>query len=69
MASGNFNKDDWHLVVVYFDTDEKLIEFAKNQLEENLPGYEILTTPLSINVCAHTGPGTIGIGISRKPNH
>lgn len=58
----------WELCVVTFDTDEKLVEFVKAKMEENFPGFTVQFAPLSINVCAHTGPGTIGIGTTRKPN-
>ena len=57
----------WHIIIVYFDTDESLINFTKSKLNEVLPEFNVSLTPLSINVCAHTGPGTIGLGISKLP--
>lgn len=57
----------WHIILLTFDTDENLISFVKNTIHELLPGFEIIVSPISINVCAHTGPGTIGISISKFP--
>ncbi len=68
MASLKLDPKTWHLVIVVFDTDQKIIDFALNRFKELLPDMESVVAPLSINVCAHAGPGTIGIGFSRMPN-
>ena len=65
-AKENLDPEVWELCVVVFDTDEKLVEFVKGKIEEKMPNFTYHVTPLSINVCAHTGPGTIGIGTTRK---
>lgn len=65
-AAQKLDPEVWEICVVVFDTDEKLVEFVKNKIEEKLPEFTYHIAPLSINVCAHTGPGTIGIGTTRK---
>lgn len=65
-AKENLDPEVWELCVVVFDADEKLVEFVKGKIEEKMPNFTYHVTPLSINVCAHTGPGTIGIGTTRK---
>lgn len=60
--------NDYEIHVVSFDTDAKTLEIVKKELFAILPEYEVKMTPLSINVAAHTGPGTIGVGIVRKIN-
>lgn len=54
--------------IIVFDTAPALVEFTKKTIERVLSEFSINTGPIAINVCAHTGPGTIGIGIHRKIN-
>lgn len=63
----NLDAKTWHIVILQFDTDEKMIEFVLARIKEVLPDFEAVLAPISINVCAHAGPGTIGVGISRIP--
>lgn len=39
---------------------------VKKAVKELLPNVPVKITPLSINVCAHAGPGTVGIGLTLK---
>lgn len=57
----------WEVHIVVFDTDPKLVDYTTHKIHELLPGFEVQCTPISINVCAHAGPGTIGVGIVLKP--
>ena len=34
------------------------------EIADAFPGAEVFYSPLSLSVCAHTGPGAYGIGIS-----
>ena len=34
--------------------------------EEKFPNMPVYITPMSINVCAHVGPGTFGVGLVLK---
>ena len=36
----------------------------KEQVEEAFPGKEVWYDPLSLVVCAHTGPDAFGVGVS-----
>lgn len=63
-----FNAKDYEIHVVSFDTEAKTLEIVKKELLETLPDFDVKMSPLSINVAAHTGPGTIGVGIVRKIN-
>lgn len=63
-----FNPKDYEIHVVSFDTEAKTLEIVKKELLETLSAYNVKMSPLSINVAAHTGPGTVGVGIVRKIN-
>lgn len=56
--------ENYTLELLEFDSKEiveKTVELAK----EYLPGIEINISLISMNVCAHAGPGTIGIGLCK----
>lgn len=57
---------DYELHVVIFDTSAATLDILRHSIERNLPEYNVLVTPLSINVAAHAGPGTIGLGMVKK---
>lgn len=56
---------EFHVVV--FDTIPGIADYAQSLLEKTFPNYTIIRSVLAINVAAHSGPGTIGVGITRKP--
>jgi fatty acid-binding protein DegV len=39
---------------------------AMRAVETIFPDFTVEVFPIAINVCAHTGPGTLGIGLSKK---
>lgn len=55
----------WDLHIVVFDCPT-LEALVKESMEENFKNYTIYVSPISINVCAHCGPGTIGVGFTLK---
>lgn len=61
----NYDTNLYELHIFSFDCPE-LEEYVFQKSMEILPCFEIKRTILSINVCAHAGPGTIGIGICLK---
>lgn len=63
----NISKDEYEFHVITFDSDEAGLE-VKKMLEESFPDFNIITSPVSINVCAHCGPGTVGFGVCRRWN-
>ena len=50
------------------DVEESEVEELSQYIEEKFPGYKVKRGIIPINVCAHCGPGTIGILISKKVN-
>ncbi len=52
--------------LVNFDAKPEVVEYIKNAVEEKLGKESFITGVVPINVCAHCGPGTIGVMISRK---
>ncbi|MDY4788906.1 MAG: DegV family protein [Bacilli bacterium] len=63
--SKNYSSDEYEIHIVEFDcgiNTKLLLEY----IEKEFSGYTIKVTPISINVCAHCGPGTIGIGFTKK---
>ncbi len=68
MKSKGFSSKKFSIDILQFYTLASNIELMYNSFEKHFPGYEIHLKPLSINVCAHTGPGTIGVGFNLKVN-
>jgi DegV family protein with EDD domain len=57
------NVDEFH--VIYFDASDAAADVQK-MVATAFPDFNIVCTPISINVCAHCGPGTIGLGCCKK---
>ncbi len=47
--------------------DEETMASWVAEIKEAFPGKEVLSVPLSLGVCCHTGEGTLGVGYSCKP--
>lgn len=47
--------------VVAFDSNKQVLDIMIKHIEEKYPAYKIKVQPIAINVCAHCGPGTIGL--------
>ena len=65
IKESSVNKDEYEFHVITFDSEEAGNE-VKKMLEEAFPDFNIINSPISINVCAHCGPGTIGFGCCKK---
>ena len=61
----DLNSNDYEFHVIEFDSTSAANE-VKEMVEKAFPGYNIERTPISINVCAHCGPGTVGLGYCKK---
>jgi len=61
-----FSPEKYSIDILEFATSASDIVSVENFLKTNYPKYEVYKRPLSINVCAHTGPGTIGLGFNLK---
>ena len=58
--------DKYDYVVVTFDTDQALVDFIDKELTLAFGDISIIHFPIAINVCAHCGPGTLGLVVSPK---
>ena len=61
----NLNANDYEFHVIEFDA-VNAAEEVKEMVKKSFPNYNVVTTPISINVCAHCGPGTVGLGYCKK---
>ena len=66
LIAENYDPALYNFNIVSFDLKDSTYEYIAKMIHEKLPEFELRHTPLSINVAAHTGPGTFGIGISKK---
>lgn len=57
--------DLYEIHIIEFDS-MKICKEIKKAAEEKFPNLPVYITPMSINVCAHTGPGTFGVGLVLK---
>ncbi len=64
--ANKFEANKFSIDILQFDTTTANIEMMYAMLEKHFPNFEIHLRPLSINVCAHTGPGTVGFGFNLK---
>ena len=55
--------DEFH--IIEFDANIAAEDVYK-MLHEAFPNFDIVRYPISINVCAHCGPGTVGLGKVKK---
>lgn len=62
---GNLNPDTDEFHVIEFDSSDAADEVCK-MVSAAFPNFTIVRSPISINVCAHCGPGTIGLGRCQK---
>ncbi len=66
-ANSGLDPERYAIDIIEADSDPALIEYAQNKAKELCPQYVVNVSPLSLNVVAHTGPGTIGLGLTLKP--
>ncbi|HKM02568.1 MAG TPA: hypothetical protein VJZ31_01425 [Bacilli bacterium] len=64
--NSGFTSKKYTIDILEFGTSKSDILSVESFLKTNFPDYEVSKRPLSINVCAHTGPGTIGVGYNLK---
>lgn len=61
----NLSKNEYEFHVLEFDS-KKAADEVEEMFSSSFPDFNIERTNISINVCAHCGPGTIGIGFCKK---
>ena len=60
--------DKYDYSLLSFDANQLTLDYIKNFAKEKLGDYELIQGNIPINVCAHCGPGTIGLVVSKKIN-
>ncbi len=66
LKKNQYDSKKFSVDILQFDTSSTNIELMYHFLERHFAGFDIHLRPLSINVCAHTGPGTISFGFNLK---
>ena len=64
----DFPYKDYDYSMVSFDGNESLVTALQNEFKAVFKDIEVPVLPIAINVCAHCGPGTVGIIVSPKIN-
>lgn len=64
----NFPESDYDYTLISFDAKENMLNVVMNYLNELLPDYKVIEGIIPINVCAHCGPGTVGVLVSPNIN-
>ena len=62
----NYSKDKYDYTIISFDGDENVINMLSDYISNKLNGYEVIKGIIPINICAHCGPGTIGILVTPR---
>ena len=64
----NNNFEDFDFTIINFDGKEAVLSTLENHITEKIGQNKVMQGVLPINVCAHCGPGTVGLAITRKIN-
>ena len=64
----NYPENDYDYTIVKFDAKPEVLDYILDNAKKIFPDKKILVGMLPINVCAHCGPGTVGIIASKKIN-
>lgn len=63
-----FPIDEYDYTLIDFAGNEKVVSAVNEYLSSSLGDYKVIRGIIPINVCAHCGPGTIGIVVSPRIN-
>ena len=61
-----FNSDEYDYFVAVFDGKEELVNYVVKTLSEKIGEENVITGSTPINVCAHCGPGMVGLLVTKK---
>lgn len=64
----NYPVEKYDYTIISFDGDENVINMLADYISNKANGYEVTKGIIPINICAHCGPGTIGILVTPKIN-
>lgn len=59
------NPNEYELHILEFDSTNSANE-VEDMVKKSFPEFNIVRSTISINVCAHCGPGTVGLGYCKK---
>ena len=60
--------ESYDYTVVSFNGNEELVNHIIKDINKHYPDYNVHVQPVAINICAHCGPGTVGVVVSPKIN-
>ena len=60
--------NDYDYIVASFFGNEDLINYVVKEINKHFPDYNVSVLPIAINVCAHCGPGTVGLLVLPRIN-
>ena len=63
-----YSSEEYDYTLINFDAKIETLNYIANAVEELIGKDKLIQGVLPINVCAHCGPGTIGIIVSKKIN-
>lgn len=64
----DFPENEYDYCIIKFDAKPDVVDYVLDHAQKMFPDKKLLSGVLPINVCAHCGPGTIGIVASLKIN-
>lgn len=66
LKARGYTPEKYNIEILEFYPSFNNIESVKEFFAANFPEYTTNIRPISINVCAHAGPGTVGLGFNLK---
>ena len=63
----SYSLDNYDYTIASFSADQTLLDFTINEIKLH-QNVDVTIVPVTINVCAHCGPGTLGLIVSKKLN-
>lgn len=63
----SYSLDNYDYTIASFSADQILLDFTINEIKLH-QNVDVTIVPVPINVCAHCGPGTLGLIVSKKLN-
>lgn len=64
-----YSKENYDYTIIQFDPKESTYQYVFTEMEELLGKGVVINGIVPINVCAHCGPGAIGIVVTPKINN
>ena len=61
-------EEEYDYSIISFDAVQSTLDYINNYADTRLNSEEVNKGIIPINVCAHCGPGTIGLAVSKKIN-